>query len=92
MKASLAELTASSPLDYEATSLAHLDLGSFLHSSLQILLRSGWMGHSYFHLFPIQSGSSPGSGWATQGRSETYLEAISLSSWLCAQGCWPVGR
>ena len=37
VEASLAPITALSLLGYDATSLAHLYLGSFSHSSLQIL-------------------------------------------------------
>ena len=40
VKAPLAAITASSLLGYDATSLAHLYLGSFSHSSLQILSSS----------------------------------------------------
>ena len=36
----MAAIIASSPLGYDATSLAHLYLGSFSHSSLQILSSS----------------------------------------------------
>jgi hypothetical protein len=39
-KVPLAEITASSLLGYDATNLAHLYLGSFSHSSLQIPLSS----------------------------------------------------
>jgi hypothetical protein len=44
VEAPLAVITASSLLGYDATILAYLYLGSFSHSSLQILARSGWMG------------------------------------------------
>jgi hypothetical protein len=32
----------------------------------------------------VPSGSSPGSGWATQGHSEICPEATPALSWLCA--------
>ena len=35
----------------------------------------------------VQSGSSLGSGWATQGHSETCPEATPVLSWLCSEGC-----
>jgi hypothetical protein len=31
----------------------------------------------------VRSGSSPGSGWATQGHSETCPEDTPTSFWLC---------
>ena len=40
VEAPMAAITASSLLEYDATSLAHLYLGSFCHSSLQILSSS----------------------------------------------------
>ena len=45
-------ITASSLLGYDATSLAHLYLGSFSHSSLQILSSSVRLDgeHSYFQV------------------------------------------
>ena len=49
---------------------------------------SGWMGSIAAQLFSglsrdVQSGSSPGSGWATQGHSETCPEATPVLCWLC---------
>ena len=44
-------ITASSLLGYNTTSLAHLHLGSFSHSSLQILSNSVRL-HSYFQVSP----------------------------------------
>ena len=52
VEAPLAAITASSLLGYDATSLVHLYLGIFSHSSLQILSSSiRWM-HSYFQVSP----------------------------------------
>ena len=54
-------ITASSLLRYDATSLAHLYLGSFTHSSMQIISSSvrldgeGYM-HSYFQVSPEMFG------------------------------------
>ncbi|XP_052328076.1 septin-11-like isoform X1 [Oncorhynchus keta] len=50
---------------------------------------SGWMGNVAAQLLSgpsrhVQSGSSPGSGWATQGHSATCSEASPVLSWLCA--------
>ena len=58
---------------------------------------SGWMGSIAAQLFSglsrdVWSGSSPGSGWATQGNSETCPEATPALSWLCVYGRCPVGR
>ena len=95
VEAPLAAITPASLLGYDAISLAHLYLGSFSHSSLQILklCQIGWGAslHSYFQ-GDVQSGSSPGSGWATQGHSETCPQATPALSWLCAKGRCPVGR
>ena len=76
----MAAITASSPLGYETTSLAHL----YLRSSPILLCRtsqalSGWIGSFAAQLFSglsrdVRSGSSPGSGGATQGHSETCPE------------------
>ena len=56
---------------------------------------SGWMGSVAAQVFSglfrdVQSGSSPGSGWITQGHSETCPKAPPAMSWLCAQGRCPV--
>ena len=77
----LAAITDSSLLEYDATSLAHLYLGSF---SL-----SGWIGSIAAQLLSglsrdVQSGSSPGTGWVTQGHSDTCPKATPALSWLCA--------
>ena len=40
----------------------------------------------------LDQGSSPGSGRATQGHSETCPEATPALSWLCAYGRCPVGK
>ena len=53
----MAAITASSLLGYDATSLAHLYLGNFSRSSLQIplkLCQVGWGAslHSYFQVSP----------------------------------------
>jgi hypothetical protein len=50
---------------------------------------SGWMGSVAAQLFSglsgdVRLGSSPGSGWATQGHSKTCPEANPALSWLCA--------
>ena len=50
---------------------------------------SGWMVSVAAPLFSglsrdVQSGSSPGSGWAIRGYSETCPEATHVLSWLCA--------
>ena len=55
VEAALAAITASSLLEYDTTSLAHLYLESFSHSSLQILSNQvGWGAslHSYFQVSP----------------------------------------
>jgi hypothetical protein len=65
----LVVITASSLLGYDATSLAHLYLGSFSHSYLQILSSSVRLdGERRCTAFSglsrdVRSGSSPGSGW-----------------------------
>ena len=52
----LAAITASNILGYDTTSLAHLYLGSFSHSSLQILsscqVGGGASLHNYFQVSP----------------------------------------
>ena len=58
-----------------------------LYRSSQAL--SGWMGSIVTQLISglsrdVRSGSSPGSGWATQGHSETCPEYNTL---LCCIGC-----
>ena len=50
---------------------------------------SGWMGSVAAQIFSglsrdVHSGSSPGSGLATQGHSETCPEGTHAWSWLCA--------
>ncbi|CDQ96921.1 unnamed protein product [Oncorhynchus mykiss] len=55
--------------------------------SSQALL--GWMGSFAAQLFSglsrdVRSGSSPGSGWATQGHSETCPATTPALFWLCA--------
>ena len=64
----LAVTTASSLLGYDTTSLAHLYLESFSHSSLQILssCQVGWEHHCRAISRYVRSSSSPGSGWAIQ--------------------------
>ena len=56
VEAPLTVITASSLLGYDATSLAHLYLGSFSHSSLQILssCQVGWgvLQHYCFQVSP----------------------------------------
>ena len=79
----LAALTTSSLLGHDATSLAHLYLGSFSHSSLQILSSSVRLDgkHRCIAIFrSLQRYSSPDSGWATQ----SCPEATPALSWLCA--------
>ena len=66
-----------------------------LYISSQTL--SGWMGSVTAQLFSglsrdDWSGSSLGSGWATQGHSDTCPKATLVLSWLCAYGRCPVGR
>lgn len=58
-------------LEYDATSLAQLSLGSFTHSSLQNLSGSIMDGERWCtDIFTsLQSGSSQGPGWDTQGHS-----------------------
>ncbi|XP_078287455.1 SPRY domain-containing protein 3 isoform X5 [Rhinoraja longicauda] len=68
-------------------SLPILDHASEQYISSQAL--SGWMGSVDAQLFSgpardVRSGSSPGSGWATQGHSQTCHEATPALSWLCA--------
>ena len=58
---------------------------------------SGWMGSIGAQPFSdlsrdIQSDSSLGSGWATQGHSQSCPEATLLISWLCAWGRCPAKR
>ena len=58
-----------------------------LYRSSQAL--SGWMRSVAAQIFSglsrdVRSGSSPGSGWATQGHSETCPEATPALSWLGA--------
>ena len=85
-----APLAALSHLGYNATTLAHLYLGSSpipLCRSSQAL--SGWMGSVTAQLFSglsrdVRPGSSPGSGWDTQGHSETCPEATPALSWKFA--------
>jgi hypothetical protein len=50
---------------------------------------SGWMGSVTAQLFSglyrdVRSGSSLGSGWATQEHSENWPESTLALSWLCA--------
>ena len=56
VEAPLATITGLRLLGYDATSLAHLDLGSFSHSSLQILklcqVGPGALLHIYFQVYP----------------------------------------
>ena len=57
---------------------------------------SGWMGSVAAQIFSgisrdVRVGSSLGSGWATQGHSETCPKATPAVSWLCALGRCPVG-
>ena len=60
--------------------LCRVELGASLHSYFQVFCRD------------VQSGSSPGSSWATQGHSEICPEATSALSWLCAYGLCLVER
>jgi hypothetical protein len=87
VEAPLAAITASSLLGCNATSLGHLYLGSFSHSSSHGL--SGWTGSVAAQLFSGLSGdwrlgSSQGSDWATQGHSEICPKATPVLPWLCA--------
>ena len=90
VEAPLTAITASSGLGYDASSLAHLYLGSFSHSSLQILSSSVRLDENFAaQLFSglsrdVRSCSSPGSGWATQGHSKTCPEVTPAWSWLWA--------
>ena len=91
VEAHLTAITALSLLGYDATSLAHLYLGSLSHSSQAL---SCWMGSIAAQPFSglsrdVRLGSNSGSGWAIQGHCP---EATSALSWLCAWGRCPVGR
>ena len=76
-------ITASRCLGYDATRLAHLYLGSFSHDSLKIPSSSAQIFSGLSR--DVRSGSSPGSGWATQGHTETCPDATYALSWLCAK-------
>jgi hypothetical protein len=57
---------------------------------------SGWIGSIATQLIlglsrDVRSGSSPGSGWAIRGHSETCAEATPELSWLCAYSRCPFG-
>ncbi|XP_051558506.1 complex I assembly factor TIMMDC1, mitochondrial isoform X1 [Myxocyprinus asiaticus] len=57
---------------------------------------SGWIGTVSGQPFSglsrdVRLGSSPGSGWATQGHSQSCPQATFALSWLCAWGHCPVG-
>ena len=59
------------------------------------ICRVGWVVllHSYFQVSPemFRSGSSPASGWATQGHSEACTEATPALPWcLGLLSCWKV--
>ena len=58
---------------------------SFFSADPLKLCQIGWgaLLHSYFQV-SLQLGSSPASGWATQGHSETCPKATPVMSWLCA--------
>uniref|UniRef100_A0A4W5P770 Protein-glutamine gamma-glutamyltransferase 2 n=1 Tax=Hucho hucho TaxID=62062 RepID=A0A4W5P770_9TELE len=80
----------SSLLGYDATGLAHLYLGSFSHSSLQILSNSVRMEGKrcctaiFRSLQRCSIGFKSRIWLATQGHSETCPEATPALSWLCA--------
>jgi hypothetical protein len=87
VEAPLAAITASTLLGYDATSLEQLYLGSISHFSLQILLSSVRLdGERHCKAIFRFLQRSPGSDWATQGRSETCPGATPVLSWLCAYG------
>ena len=83
-------ITASSLLEYEATSLAHLSLAS---SPIPLYRTSrapsGWMGSVGAQPLSdpfrdVQWDSSLGSGWATLGHSQSCPEATPLISAVCS--------
>ena len=85
----LAAVTASSLLGYDTVSLAHLYLGSFSHSFLQILssCQVGWGAslHSYFQIYPEMLNRVQVHTLAGPLKDiETLPEATPVLSWLCA--------
>lgn len=98
VRAPLAAITASSHLGYDANSFAHMDLGIFCHSSLQILLicRVGWGPWVDIAIFRSLQRCLIGfkSGlWLCHSRTlAEFYYATPVSSGLCAQGHRPVGR
>ena len=86
------EITVLSILGYVCISFAHLDVGIFSHSFLQICSSSvSWKRsvdeHQSSNLSTdSQWDSSLGFGWATQGLSRSCSEAIPVLLWLYAWG------
>ena len=91
--------TFGSYYSFESSWVRHYKLGKPVFGVSPILLcrssqaLSGWIGSTAAQLFSglsrdVGSSSSPGSGWATQGHSETCPEATPVLSWLLF--CWKV--
>ena len=96
-EAPLAAITASSLLRFVCICFAHLDLGIFSHSSLQICPSSvkldGSVGEQQSSSLSTDShwDSSLGFGWATQGVSRSCSEAIPVLLCLYDWSHCPVG-
>jgi len=98
MEAHLAVITALSLLGYVCISFAHLDLGSFSHSSLQICSSSvkldgerRWTAiFKSFHRFSMGFNSGVSSS-TPEGFSCSCSDAISVLLWLYAWCHCPVG-
>ena len=93
-EAPLEAITASILLGYDALQAWHTCIWGVspipLCRSSQAL--SGWMGSVTAQLFSgrcrnVRSVSSPSSGWATQGHSETCPEAVALTVCLGSLSC-----
>uniref|UniRef100_A0A4W5QLF4 Cell division cycle 14A n=1 Tax=Hucho hucho TaxID=62062 RepID=A0A4W5QLF4_9TELE len=94
VEAPLAAITALSRLGYDATSLAHLYLGSFSHSSpgLLKLCQVGWGPslRSYFQVSrDVRSGSSLGHSRTFRDLSRSH-SCIALAMCLGSLSCWKV--
>ena len=99
VEAPLAAITASRLLGYDSTSLEHLYLGSFSHSSLQILSSSVKLDGEYCctaifrslqrYLIWFKSGLLLGHSWTFRDLSQSHSWVV-LAVCLGLVSCWKV--
>ncbi len=85
-KTELSQLAASSLFGYHMTRFAYQNFAIICHSSPLKVCQVGWGRRTFSGFFRnIWLGSSPGSGWSTQGHSQCCVYTI-LAVWMLWTG------